>query len=182
MSETLQRYQAVAAGFTARVDGVGPDRWASPTPCTEWTARDLVAHVVGVHRRVIATLDGTEATDVDNAGDLGREWREASDAVVAALRDETRASKTMSGMFGEQSFESLVGRLLCADTLIHTWDLARGTGQDERLDAGAVAKAAEFLAPIDEALRRPGGFGQRIEPSPDADDQTKFLNFCGRTA
>ena len=77
-------------------------------------------------------------------------------------------------------FESLVGRLLCADTLIHTWDLARTTGLDESLDPEAIAKASEFLTPIDDAIRRPGGFEPKIDPSPDADAQTKLLNFAGR--
>jgi uncharacterized protein (TIGR03086 family) len=84
-------------------------------------------------------------------------------------------------MFGEQPFESLVGRLLCTDTLIHTWDLARATGQDESLDPGAVAKAIEFLAPIDDAIRRPGGFGPKIDSPPDAGNQTRLLNFTGRS-
>ena len=70
------------------------------------------------------------------------------------------------GMFGEQTFESLVCRLLCADTLLHTWDLARATGQDDRLDPAAVAAALEFLGPLDEAIRRPGGFAAKIEPAP----------------
>ena len=83
-------------------------------------------------------------------------------------------------MFGEQTFESLVGRLVCTDTLIHTWDLARATGQDETLDPGAVAKAMESLGPMDEAIRRPGGFGAKISPAPGADAQRQFLNFCGR--
>ena len=60
MSEISERYRAVADGFGARLDGVGPDVWSTKTPCEEWTARDLVAHVVGVHRRVLATLDGSE--------------------------------------------------------------------------------------------------------------------------
>lgn len=85
----------------------------------------------------------------------------------------------MSGAFREQPFSSLVG-LLCADTLIHTWDLARATGQDERLDAAAVADALGFLTPIDDAIRRPGGFGSKIEPPPGADEQTTFINFAGR--
>jgi uncharacterized protein (TIGR03086 family) len=93
---------------------------------------------------------------------------------------ETKANTTVGGMFGEQPFESLVARLLCSDTLIHTWDLARATGQDERLDPGAVARSEAFLAPIDEAIRRPGGFAPKIEPPADADEQTRFLNFCGR--
>jgi uncharacterized protein (TIGR03086 family) len=69
---------------------------------------------------------------------------------------------------------------LCTDTLIHTWDLARATGQDEALDEEGVTKAMEFLTPIDEAIRRPGGFGTKVEPRPDADAQTRLLNFSGR--
>jgi uncharacterized protein (TIGR03086 family) len=83
-------------------------------------------------------------------------------------------------MFGEQTFESLVGRLLCTDTLVHSWDLARATGQDEQLDPAAVAASAELLTPIDEAIRRPGGFAPKIDPPGDADEQTQFLCFCGR--
>jgi uncharacterized protein (TIGR03086 family) len=150
------------------------------TPCSEWTARDLVTHVIGVHRRVVATLDGAEGGEVDPDGDLSGQWRAARGAVMGALTDEDQASRVVSGMFGEQPFESLVGRLLCADTLIHTWDLARATGQDDQLDGEAVAKAMEFLGAIDEAIRRPGGFAAKITPEPEADEQTKFLNFCGR--
>ncbi len=180
MGEVQDRYRSVSAGFRSRLDGVGPEAWASPTPCTDWTVKDLVAHVVGVHRRVVATLDGHEPVDVDQDGDLPAQWREASDAVAGGLADETRATTTVSGMFGEQTFESLVSRLLCADTLVHTWDLARATGQDETLDPDAVSKALLFLTPIDDALRRPGGFSAKIDPTQGADEQSRLLNFCGR--
>jgi uncharacterized protein (TIGR03086 family) len=83
-------------------------------------------------------------------------------------------------MFAEQSFESLLGRLLCADTLVHTWDLARATGQDESLDEAAATRALEFLLPIDDSIRRPGGFGQRLEAPPTVDAQTQLLAFTGR--
>jgi len=180
MGEVQDRYWNVVAGFRRRLDGVGVGDWASPTPCTEWTVADLVAHVVGVHRRVVATVTGHEPVEVDPTGDLPAQWREACDAVLDALGDETLAETTVSGMFGEQTFESLVSRLLCADTLVHTWDLARATGQDESLEPDAVGKALLFLTPIDDAIRRPGGFSVRIEPRPDADEQTRLLNFCGR--
>ncbi|HXP33063.1 MAG TPA: TIGR03086 family metal-binding protein [Acidimicrobiales bacterium] len=180
MSETAQRYATVADAFTARVAGVAADAWSAPTPCTQWTVRDLVAHVVGTHRRVVATVDGTPPEDVDPEGDLASQWRAATAEVRAALGDEARASHVVSGMFGEQSFESLVGRLVCSDTLVHTWDLARATGQDELLDPDAVAKAFAFLTPMDEAIRRPGGFGPKIAPPTDADEQNAFLSFCGR--
>jgi uncharacterized protein (TIGR03086 family) len=88
--------------------------------------------------------------------------------------------KLLEAYLASSPSESLVGRLLCADTLVHTWDLARATHQEERLDASAVVEAMEFLSPIDDAIRRPGGFGPKIAPKPDADEQTKLLNFCGR--
>jgi uncharacterized protein (TIGR03086 family) len=142
---------------------------------------DLVAHVTSTHRRVVANLDGTETADVQRDAHLMPEWLAATGAVHDALADHDRATTVVSGMFAEQTFESLVGRLLCTDTLVHTWDLARATGQDESLDGAAVSKAFEFLTPLDHAIRRPGGFAPKITPSPGADLQTQFLNFCGRT-
>jgi len=172
----------IAAGFRTRLVGVAPDQWSKPTPCTDWTVTALVAHVINTHRRVLATLDGTEPADVDTGGDLLGQWDDASGAVAAALGDDVRSAQVMSGMFGDQSFETLVGRLVCSDTLIHTWDLARATGQDETLDPVAVSIASESLTPLDEAIRRPGGFAPKITAPPGADAQTVFLYFCGRPA
>lgn len=180
MSEISERYERVGNGFGARLCRVNPDQWTAPTPCAEWDVRTLVAHVIATHGRMVATLEGLPAQDVDPVGDLAGQWSEASAAVSGALADPDRASRTVSGMFGEQSFESLVSRLLCADTLFHTWDLSRATGQDEHLDPEAVAKAMEFLAPLDEAIRRPGGFAPKIDSAADADPQTVFLHFGGR--
>jgi len=180
MSEVAERYRVVADGFTRHLGGVASDGWSATTPCPPWTVSDLVAHVISTHRRVIASLDAAEAVDVDPGSDLAPQWRAASDAITAALADPSRSATVVSGMFGERTFETLVGRLVCADTLIHTWDLARATGQDETLDADAVSKALEALTPLDESIRRPGGFAAKIVPAPGADAQTRFLNFCGR--
>lgn len=180
VSETVDRYRRVMAGFTSRVNGVTPAQWSSATPCPDWTVRDLVAHVIGVQRGVVARLDEAQSVEADRNSDLQAQWLDASRAVTEALADEGRASKVVGGMFGEQSFESLVGRMVCADLLAHTWDLARATGQDETLDPAAVSSAREFLAPLDDKIRAPGGFAAKIEPSADVDDQTRFLNFCGR--
>jgi uncharacterized protein (TIGR03086 family) len=129
---------------------------------------------------VLASLDGSDPALVSGEDDLIAAWPRATIAVRDALQDPALAGTTVGGMFGEQPFETLVGRLLCADTLIHTWDLARATGQDESLDPNAVAKAIEFLSPLDDAIRRPGGFGPKIDPPPDADVQTRLLSFAGR--
>lgn len=183
MSEVSDRYVTIASGFTERLEAVPADRWSALSPCNEWTAREVVTHVVNTHRRVLSSLDKGQPAEIsadEPDGELFRAWGEAHRAISDALNDESRAGQTIGGMFGEQPFSQLVGRLLCADTLIHTWDLARAAGLDERLDADAVAKAAEFLTPIDEAIRRPGGFAPKIDPKPDADAQARLLNFAGR--
>ncbi len=180
VSESGERYGTIADGFTARVLGVAPGQWAARTPCSEWTVTDLVAHVIRTHQAVLARLDDREPGDVDPDGDLPAQWGAARLDLATAVGDQKRASKIVGGMFGEQSFESLVGRLVCTDLLVHSWDLARATGQDEYLDPAAISASQDFLASIDDAIRAPGGFSAKIDPAPGADDQTRFLNFCGR--
>ena len=180
MTEIAERYGRIADGFSRRLAGVGAHQWSAATPCSDWTVRDLVGHVVRTTNAVYGNLDDVPAPDVDDDAEVADQWQRAHAAVGDALADRARAERVVGGMFGEQPFESLVSRLLCADTLVHTWDLARATGQDEVLDAEGARRALEFLTPIDDAIRRPGGFGPKIIPASDADDQTRFLNFCGR--
>lgn len=178
VSEVAERYARVAEGFGSRLAAVPAVRWDSPSPCEGWAARDVVIHSAGVHRNVAAMLTppAEPAADADPAF----AWRSASAAVAAALSDPERAATEVKSRVGVMTFEQMVGTLLCADTLVHTWDLARATGLDERLDPEAVAVAHRFLLPRGEQMRVPGGFGPAVEPPPGADDQTRFLCFTGR--
>jgi uncharacterized protein (TIGR03086 family) len=181
VTEVSERYARTADGFAARLAGVATDAWDARSPCEDWTARDVARHVIEVHRRVLARIDDAEPEPLEPDGDLDTAWAEATGAVREALDDPQRAATVVGGIFGEQPFESLVGRLLCADTLVHTWDLARATGQDDHLDLAAIDAAAAFLEPIDETIRRPGGFGPKLTPPDGADAQTRLLCFLGRT-
>jgi uncharacterized protein (TIGR03086 family) len=180
MSEISDRYVRVADGFEARLNGVATDQWSSGSPCVEWTARDVALHVINTHRRVRAALGDVSYEELDREADLKAPWASATEGIRAALTDQSLASQTVGGVFGEQPFESLVGRLLCTDTLIHTWDLARATGQDDALNEDASEKALEFLTPMDDAIRRPGGFAPKLIPPDGADVQTRLLAFAGR--
>jgi len=180
VSETAARYGTIAAGFTDRLVSIDPEQWSARTPCPDWSVRDLVVHVINTQCRVMTRFDDIVPVEVEPDGDLLTQWQAVSGAVTEAVGDDTRAATVVGGMFGEQPFESLVGRMVCTDLLVHTWDLARATGQDERLDPGAVSSAEAFLASIDDNIRVPGGFADKITPSPQADAQTRFLNFAGR--
>jgi uncharacterized protein (TIGR03086 family) len=180
VSEVADRYGRIADRFTALIDGCPPGAWSSASPCPEWTAHGVAKHVVDTHRRVLTRLTGGDPTPPDTDEDLRASWDVESSAVRAVLDDPDRASTKVASMGGEQAFEQVVGTLLCADTLIHSWDLARATGQDDRLDPGAVTAAMAFLEPNDEMLRSPGGMGPKVEPPADADAQTRLLCFVGR--
>jgi uncharacterized protein (TIGR03086 family) len=119
---------------------------------------------------------------VDEDGDLKEQWGQASGAMQDALNDPERGSKVIRGLLGRQPFELLVGQLICPDTLVHTWELSRATGQDEALDTAAMRAGTAILTPIDEAVRRPGGFADKIASPADADEQTRFLHFVGQPA
>jgi len=177
LAESAARYVRVSGVFGGRVNGVRD--WSVPTPCSEWNALDLLTHVVNTHLRVLSTSDGRPPDEVD-ATDALTAWPSVRASVIGAAVDPLLASTQVSTPFGSMPFAVLCGSLLCADTLVHTWDLARATGQDERLDARDVAAVHSILEPLDEGMRLPGGFAAKLEPPPGADPQACLLAFCGR--
>jgi len=42
------------------ISTVQPEQWSTPTPCTDWTVRRLVDHLIGMNR-VFAALLADEA-------------------------------------------------------------------------------------------------------------------------
>ena len=179
MSEIAERYDRIADAFTARVTGVPPGAWTNASPCSDWTARDVVAHLVEVTRGMVTRLNGGDPSPPDTDEDLVAAWKVESEAVRTGLASD-RSQTLVKGVGGQVPWEELIGTVLCADTLLHTWDLARATGQDERLDPEGVTAAHAFLTPNDAMLRGPGAFADKIEPPADADAQTKLLCFVGR--
>ncbi|MFI9329302.1 hypothetical protein ACIGZJ_17375 [Kitasatospora sp. NPDC052868] len=99
----------------------------------------------------------------------------------AALQDPPRAEAMLGDDFGNMPFAAFVKRMACADTLIHTWDFARATGQNEQLDAEAVRLATELLTPEGGDIRLPNAYGPKVKAANSADEQTRLLNFPGRT-
>ena len=57
-AEALERS---GRGFRQRLVEVESDDWARPTPCDEWSVRDLVNHVVGGNFRYVMILAGEPA-------------------------------------------------------------------------------------------------------------------------
>ena len=125
-------------------------------------------------------IDPPDAPSVDD--DPAAAFDHARAAVQANLDDPARAAATFQGATGETTFEAAVDRFLCADLVVHRWDLAAAAGLDVRLDPDDMAHIRASLGPYADMMRGPGAFGPEVEPPPDADDQARFLAWLGRRA
>jgi len=193
MSEAAERFRRIAAEFLTRIEAVPADRWSAPSPCPGWTAHDVVVHVINEQRRMLASVRGTEPATVHGVAvaemgclpevapdaDLAAAWREVGAGLVDAIDDPACADVLLPTPVGPMPFAA-TAEMLPEDVLIHSWDLARATGGNERLDAEAVAHTYERFKPLDEALRQPWAFGPKVPAPAGADLQTEFLCFVGR--
>src|SRR4051794_33211619 len=77
------------------VDALAGDAWDRQTPCSDWTVRQLVGHLVGGNRLVARALRGEELPPPgqlghrDPADQLGDDpaaaWQESADGLLAAF-------------------------------------------------------------------------------------------------
>jgi uncharacterized protein (TIGR03086 family) len=182
MNDVQDNYRLVSSGFDAAVKAVTPDKWGAQSPCEQWTARDVVAHVVEGHRGMIAEVRGGQSEPLGADEDPRQAWENASRAIDEITGDPEAVAKEMDGPTGRMPVGQIIAQFVNMDVLVHTWDLARTIGADESLDEDTVRRAYEALKPMDAMIRQPYVFGPKLEPPMGADVQTEFLYFLGRRA
>ncbi|HLN76569.1 MAG TPA: TIGR03086 family metal-binding protein [Nocardioidaceae bacterium] len=182
MGTAADEHRVVAGAFTARVRGARPETWSNPAPCEGWVARDVVRHLVEWFPDFLSAGAGVElprGPSVDD--DPVAAWTVHSDGVQALLDDPATAGKVLTNPhIGEVPLDQAVDRFYTADVFMHTWDLARATGQDERLDPDKCRRLLDGMLPLDDLLRTSGQYGPRVEVDEEADVQTRLLAFIGR--
>jgi uncharacterized protein (TIGR03086 family) len=174
------RYRSLSDSMTATIAGVPDGGWDVPTPCEDWTARDIVRHLVDTSGMFLGFIgqDAPAGPSIDD-DPLGA-FTTARDAVQAALDDPATATQEYDGMFGPTTFAKSVDGFLSADLVIHRWDLARATGQDDTLDADLCAELLAGMEPLEDLMRSSGHYGPRVAVDPEASAQDRMLGFIGR--
>ncbi|WP_155371379.1 TIGR03086 family metal-binding protein [Catellatospora vulcania] len=183
MAGPADEHRLIAGAFTERVRGVAPGGWDRPAPCAGWVARDVVGHLVEWFPGFLRAGAGVELPKGPPvAQDPVAAWTVHSDGVQALLDDPATADKVLANPnIGEIPLDQAVAMFYTSDVFMHTWDLARATGQDERLDQERCAAMLEGMLPMDAVLRSSGHYGPRVAVPDDADPQTRLLAFIGRT-
>ena len=180
--EPAEEHRTIAGAFTDKVRGVADGEWDARSPVADWRSRDVVRHLVEWFPSLLA--DGSDielapgpSVDVDPVG----AWEQHATSVQQVLDDPASADIVFAHpRLPETPLLLAISRFYTNDVFMHTWDLARATGQDDRLDQDRCRDLYEGMVPMDEMLRQSGQYGARVPVPDDADWQTKMLGFIGR--
>jgi uncharacterized protein (TIGR03083 family) len=117
-----------------------PGEWESPTLCSEWCVKDVVAHIVSYGRLGSADLARRFAEgrlSLAGANRLGVEQlrRRTPEELMAMLDESLRPSGAIA---------LLGGRIALTDTLIHHQDIRRPLGRPREIPPERLCQALSF--------------------------------------
>jgi uncharacterized protein (TIGR03086 family) len=180
MSEISDRYRKVAATFGERVRQVPADKWDAQNPCEGWANRDVVKHLAKWVPAFFAGTWGLTPPAIPSADDDPvAAWDALNNWCQSSLEDAELAASKRDAPMGNMSFEDAFDMIALSDVVIHTWDLARGAGLDETLDADEVQRLLGGMSQLPDEMRG-DFFGPKVELGDDADDQSRMLAYSGR--
>ena len=186
-SVIAERYRTRADAFQRKVEAVRPEQWSNQSPCEDWKARDVVRHIVDMHAAMLRPIGRglSPAPSVDE--DPLAAFTSARADVERMLVDAEVASSAVSTPTGEMTAEQHVDQVVSADMVLHGWDLARATGQDDTIDPAELDRMWPGVQNIPDVMRTPGAFGPGIVvfgpevKVPDhASRQDRVLGLLGR--
>lgn len=125
------------------VEGLDEAAWATPSLCTAWTVREVVAHltfttratVPAVVRAAVRARGSFDRMEIDVARDRSARFTPAE--LVAQLRESAGTSRRFPG---SGPMDPLM------DLVIHGQDIARPLGREYRSPAGVVVASLAYVA------------------------------------
>lgn len=169
--EALDRAQAAATAVIARI---GSNDWNRPTPCDDWSVRDIANKLVASTWMFTAFARRTPLDPphdlVDPVEVLGDDpvatYTRAATECARAWHAQGALDGTAPSTVGEFPATAVLNARIF-DTTILTWDIARATAQLDPIDedlAAYVLRVAKALVPN---VRRVSP--ERYKDAPDVD-------------
>ncbi|AQT70833.1 MULTISPECIES: TIGR03086 family metal-binding protein [Streptomyces] len=166
---------------------VRPEQYDSPTPCEEFDVRRLSSHLVAVVRRISVIGRGEDPFSVPSFAD------EIADGAWAAAwgpgAREVAEVWADPGILGRQlrlPIGVLPGAAAAAiythELTVHTWDLARATGQDPDWDPALIERVIGVVRRALPAEPRGGRipFGEAVAVDAGAPAIDRLVAWAGR--
>ncbi|MGA8977703.1 MAG: maleylpyruvate isomerase family mycothiol-dependent enzyme [Pedococcus sp.] len=155
----------------ALVGAVQPNDLDRSTPCTDWTVRDLLGHVVQGPANFALSVRGG-SPDWSAGAELPEDWAAAFTAHADDLREAwTQHPETEPG----PDFQT-------AELAVHAWDLATALGRDPaELDPEVAERGFATMSQALTPERRGTAFQPERDAPQDADPYQRLAAFAGRT-
>ncbi|WP_095757738.1 TIGR03086 family metal-binding protein [Streptomyces xinghaiensis] len=184
--DLLDAFDTAWLEFDRRVHRVREDQWGEPTPCTAWTVRDLVNHLVGEHLWAPWLLRGATLAEVGDRFDgdvLGDDpiaaWERAAAESHAAFHRPGALDGHVDTSGGESPTTDY-GWQMATDLTVHAWDLARGIGDDDTLGDELAAAVYERVEPEAAGWQGSGLFAAPVPVPEGARAQDRLVALLGR--
>lgn len=185
-SDTAASTKAVLDALAVVLDGIGAGQLDDPTPCSEFTVRDLRDHVVEwstAFATGFADPDGKaqDASTVTTDGNGSAQVRRAASQLTEGVARNGLDGQLDLGVAGAMPAQLALAMVLW-EYQVHGWDLARATGQPWAPDQGPVKDSLGFadgmLTPDFQGEGKP--FAPRIDLAADAPALDRLVAMSGR--
>ena len=149
----------------ALISAVPEARWSFPTPCSGWSVRDLVRHLIAGNVKYTGIAHGDDfvpgAPEVELSDDAAAMYEQTLAEMLDAWQQPGALAREIGLPRGQRGPAEVAAWIHLTETLGHGWDLARSTDQHPGFDDDVVA------ACLEQCRRRMPP--QRGEDSPFAD-------------
>jgi uncharacterized protein (TIGR03086 family) len=186
-SSPLEILRDACRSTASIVDNVRRDQLSIATPCSDWTAADVINHIVGATQffgdlaeRGSSPEDEEWPTYTD--GDYAKLFAEQANRLIDAFAAPGVMDRVMELPTGPSS-GSLVIQVATGEIFVHGWDLARATGQLLPPDPGvAEALLASAWPALSDQVRtaHPSVFKPEIAVAADRPAVDRLVGFLGR--
>lgn len=169
------------------IDSVTPSDLGLPTPCADWSVRELLGHLVAVARRVTHIAHGGHPFEVTSlvtevpGDDWAGAFRESRAQLDAALAEDGVLDRTFAHPAGQFPARQAIFAYF-NELATHDWDLARAIDSTDALDPALAEATLEPIRSFLPATPRGGQipFGPVIEVPDDAPAYDRLLGWLGR--
>jgi uncharacterized protein (TIGR03086 family) len=181
--EDCQRAVDLAASMVTQV---GPADLYRSTPCRDWTARELVAHMIWMCQVFAGGLTGgvvpPEAPVLADDAHVAQLYASAAADAMDGWRTVDWADMVLQLPFSK--LPAAIGvRVFVGDALIHTWDLATALGQPFQIPEDLARTQLELMEQYyDPANRGPQAAFDLATPCPEgATISDRLVALSGRS-
>ncbi|HVV10620.1 TIGR03086 family metal-binding protein [Amycolatopsis sp.] len=172
--------------FDEAVHRIGAGQWDAPTPCSGWTVRDLLNHLVSEQLWVPHLLAGQSLAEVGTRYDgdvLGEDpvaaWESAAAAAREAWTGPGATEREVELSFG-RSPATDYGWQMTLDLAVHAWDLCTAIGAGQPISEEI---ADQLLTELGQQIQDWQGLGIFDPPVPlpvDAPAAAELIALTGR--